>query len=77
MTSFAVARWAAARMTGLTVGVAVRNRFERNKTPETRMQSIALGAGGLLLSIVVAAVVAAIVESSIDAVAPDSWNTNV
>lgn len=75
MPTFAVARWATSRMVGLVAGNAASNRFKRFRKPESKVQNIALQTSALMLSIVVAVVVASLTESAIDAVAPESWQT--
>jgi|SoimicMinimDraft_4_1059732.scaffolds.fasta_scaffold103875_1 hypothetical protein len=76
MPTFAVARWATARMVGLVAGNAASNRFKKFRKPESKVQNIAFQTSALILAIVVATLVATATESAIDAVAPDSWNNN-
>jgi hypothetical protein len=76
MPTFAVARWATARMVGYVAGRAASDRFVKIRTPKSRAQNIALQTSALMVAILVAVVVATATESAIDAVAPDSWNNN-
>jgi hypothetical protein len=74
MPTFAVVRWATSRMVGCVAGNAAGNRFKKFRRPESKVQNIALQTSALMISIVVAVLVATAAESAIDAVAPDSWN---